>query len=174
VTGTKNFKIDHPLDPENKYLLHAAVESSEVLNVYSGNVVTDANGEAAVSLPEWFEALNRDLRYQLTVIGTFAQAIVADEVRDNRFTVKTSAPNVKVSWQVTGVRSDKAMKNKPFKAEEDKPQHERGHYLRPELYDQPEELGVEWARHPEMMRQLKQQRFEANRRKSIGNKPATE
>src|SRR6185295_4934573 len=51
VTGTKNFKIDHPLDPENRYLLHAAIESSEVLNLYSGNVVTDANGEAVVTLP---------------------------------------------------------------------------------------------------------------------------
>jgi trimeric autotransporter adhesin len=154
VTGTKNFKIDHPLDPENKYLLHAAIESSEVLNVYSGNVTTDASGDATVTLPEWFEALNKDFRYQLTVVGTFAQAIVASEVQDNRFTVKTTAPNVKVSWQITGVRSDKAMKNKPFKAEENKPRHERGHYLRPELYDQPKELGIEWARHPEMMREL--------------------
>jgi len=120
VTGTKNFKIDHPLDPENKYLLHASIESSEVLNIYSGNVVTGANGQAVVTLPEWFEALNRDLRYQLTVIGTFAQAIVSDEVRNNRFTIKTTAPNVKVSWQVTGVRSDEVMRKRPFKAEENK------------------------------------------------------
>jgi hypothetical protein len=65
ATGTKNFKIDHPLDPENKYLLHASVESSEVLNIYSGNTLTDAKGETIVTLPEWFEALNRDVRYQL-------------------------------------------------------------------------------------------------------------
>jgi hypothetical protein len=157
VQGTKNFKIDHPLDPENKYLLHASVESSEVLNVYSGNVVTDANGEATVTLPDWFETLNRDLRYQLTIIGTFAQAIVAREVRDNRFTIKTTAPSVKVSWQVTGVRSDRAMKKQPFKAEEDKPDRERGHYLQPELYGQPEERSVEWSRNPELMGRLRKQ-----------------
>jgi hypothetical protein len=84
VQGSKNFKIDHPLDPENKYLLHSAIESSEVLNVYSGNVVSNAAGEAVVTLPNWFEALNRDLRYELTVVGTFAQAIVANEVQNNR------------------------------------------------------------------------------------------
>ena len=126
LNGTKNFKIDHPLDPENKYLLHASVESSEVLNIYSGNVTTNEQGEATVSLPEWFEALNKDLRYQLTVIGTFAQAIVAEKVKQNRFTIRTSAPNVEVSWQVTGVRSDAAMQKHPFKAVEVKPESERG------------------------------------------------
>ena len=101
VQGTKNFRIDHPLDPENKYLYHAAIESSEVLNIYSGNVTTDKKGYAVVTLPEWFEAINRDFRYQLTVIGAFAQAIVANEVRGNRFAIKTNIPNTKVSWQVT-------------------------------------------------------------------------
>jgi hypothetical protein len=158
VTGTKNFRIDHPLDPENKYLYHAAVESSEVLNVYSGNVTTNENGEATIALPDWFEALNRDLRYQLTVIGTFAQAIVAEKVNHNRFTIKTNASNVEVSWQVTGVRSDRSMRRNPFIVEQDKSERERGHYLQPELYDQPEERSVEWGRTPETMRQLKRQR----------------
>ena len=159
--GTKNFKIDHPLDPENKYLYHAAIESSEVLNLYSGNVTTDESGEATVTLPDWFEAVNRDFRYQLTVVGTFAQAIVADEVKSHHFTIKTNAPNVKVSWQVTGIRSDAAMLKHPFKVEEEKPVRERGSYLTPEAYDQPEERGVNWARNPEMMLQLKQPRATA-------------
>jgi hypothetical protein len=135
VGGTKNFKIDHPLDPENKYLLHASIESSEVLNIYTGNVVTDAKGEAVVALPEWFEALNKDLRYQLTVMGTFAQAIVADEVRTNRFKIKTNVPNVKVSWLVTGVRSDATMQKHPFRSEENKPERERGTYIDPEAFN---------------------------------------
>ena len=159
VTGTKNFKIDHPLDPENKYLYHAAIESSEVLNVYSGNVTTNQSGEAVVALPDWFEALNRDPRYQLTVIGAFAQAIVASEIQDNRFTIKTNAPNIRVSWQVTGVRSDVVMKTHPFKAEQDKPARERGAYLDPGAYGQPEERGVEWVRNP-LRRQVKQQRVQ--------------
>jgi len=91
-----SFKIDHPLDPENKYLYHSFVESPDMKNIYDGNVVTNENGEAIVTLPDYFEALNRDFRYQLTVIGAFAQAMVAQEIKDNRFTIKTSAPGVKV------------------------------------------------------------------------------
>ena len=158
VSGTKNFKIDHPLDPANKYLLHASIESSEVLNVYSGNVTTDGKGEAVVTLPAWFESVNRDFRYQLTTIGTFAQTIIAEEVKNSRFTIRTSLPNVRVSWQVTGVRSDRAMTTHPFKAEQDKSEKERGHYLQPHLYGQPAEQSVEWARDPELKKQLHQQR----------------
>src|SRR5262249_38140051 len=77
VTGTLtkgggSFKIDHPLDPANKYLYHSFVESPDMMNVYNGNILLDANGEAWVELPEWFEALNRDFRYQLTSIGGLA------------------------------------------------------------------------------------------------------
>jgi hypothetical protein len=154
--GTKNFKIDHPLDPENKYLYHAAIESSEVLNIYSGNITTDENGEAVVTLPEWFEAVNRDFRYQLTVLGTFAQAIVGNKVKGNRFAIKTNAPNIEVSWQVTGIRSDAAIRKHPFKVEEDKSQAERGFYLTPEAYDQPVERSIERARNPQVMKQLKE------------------
>lgn len=161
VFGTKDFLIDHPLDPANKYLRHAAIESSEVLDVYSGNVVTDANGDAIVTLPAWFEALNKDLRYQLTVIGTFAQAIVAKEVASNQFSIKTSAPAVRVSWQVTGVRSDAAMLQHPLQVEEDKPAMERGTYLSPTAFGEPEEKGTTWAHHPELMRQLKDRRAPA-------------
>ena len=156
VNGTKNFRIDHPLDPENKYLVHAAIESSEVLNVYSGNVTTDVNGEAIVNLPAWFDSLNKDLRYQLTVIGTFAQAIIASEVQNNRFIIKTNAPAVKVSWQVTGVRCDADMKANPFTAERVKPHHEQGTYLNPEAYGQSEERNIHWVRYPELMQKIRQ------------------
>ena len=158
VNGTKQFQIDHPLDPQNKYLNHAAIESSEVLNIYSGNVVTDASGDAVVNLPDWFEAVNSDLRYQLTVIGKFAQAIIADKVKEHRFRIKTNAPEVEVSWQITGVRSDAAMKLHPFRLEENKPRMERGYYLTPEAYGEPEEKSVMWARHPELMLKLKERR----------------
>lgn len=163
VTGNKNFKIDHPSDPENKYLLHAAVESSEVLNLYSGNVTTDEQGKAVVELPDWFEALNQDFRYQLTVINTFAQAIIAEKIKGNRFVIQTNAPGVEVSWQVTGVRSDAYMLKHPFKVEEKKPERERGTYLSPEAFGQPEEKGVMWAVQPELMRQLKERREKAAR-----------
>jgi len=158
VTGTKNFRIDHPLDPENKYLYHAAIESSEALNIYSGNITTDQRGEAVVLLPEWFEAVNRDFRYQLTVIGSFAQAIVSEEIRANRFIIRTSAPEVKVSWQVTGTRSDPELLQHPFKVEEEKSKDERGYYLNPDAYGQPEDRGIDWARNRVLMQRMKDRR----------------
>ena len=42
--------------------------------------------------------------------------------------------------------------------ERDQPAAERGTYLRLEAYGQPEEKGVEWVRHPDLMRQMKEQR----------------
>lgn len=92
VNGRKNFQIDDPLDPANRYLYHSAIESSEMMNIYSGNVTTDGHGDATVHVPAWFEALNGDFRYQLTVIGQFAQAIVADEIYDGRFRIRTDKP----------------------------------------------------------------------------------
>lgn len=164
VNGAKMFHIDHPLDPENKYLNHAAIESSEVLNVYSGNITTDAEGNATINLPEWFEALNKDFRYQLTVVGTFAQAIVSEKIKGNSFRIKTNAPEVEVSWQVTGVRSDPAIRRMPLVVEVEKNETERGHYLNPEAYGQPEEKSVNWAQNPELMRQIKEAREQMKRK----------
>jgi len=139
VTGTitkggGSFKIDHPLDPANKYLSHSFVESPDMMNVYNGNVVSDKHGFATVVLPDYFQALNRDFRYQLTVIGRFAQAVVAQEIKNNVFTIKTSKPAVKVSWQVTGVRQDAYAEAHRIPVEEEKPKEEHGHYLHPELF----------------------------------------
>jgi hypothetical protein len=132
-----------------------------MMNIYNGNITTDQNGEAVVEMPNYFDALNKDFRYQLTVIGQFAQAIVASEMKDNRFMIKTNAASVKVSWQVTGVRHDAYADKHRVKVEEDKSEKERGHYLHPEVFNQPEEKSIEWARHPEMMQKVKQQRLEA-------------
>lgn len=122
VTGGKLFTIDHPLDPKRKLLSHAAVESPALTNLYNGNAVTDRRGFAVVRLPRYFQALNRDFRYQLTVVGrTFAQAIVWREMENNRFTIKTSQARVKVSWQVTGIRHDRYALEHPLHVEQAKP-----------------------------------------------------
>lgn len=157
-TGAKDFRIDHPLDPGNKYLQHASVESSEMMNIYTGNVTTDAQGNATVRLPEWFEVVNTDFRYQLTVIGQFAQAIVSHKVENNQFAIRTNAPNVEVSWQITGVRQDPYAKAHPLVVEQDKEARLRGFYMHPELFGAPEEKQIEWARHPEMMKRIKEHR----------------
>lgn len=132
--GGGSFKIDHPLDPANKYLSHSFVESPDMMNIYNGNVTTDADGFATVVLPDWFDALNRDFRYQLTVIGQFAQAIVAEEIKDNQFRIQTDRPGVKVSWQVTGIRHDPFAEANRITVEEWKSADERGRYLYPAVY----------------------------------------
>ena len=138
ATGTKNFRIDHPLDPANKYLYHAAIESSEVLNLYSGNAVLDESGEAVVQLPDWFEVINKDFRYQLTPVGAPGRDIyIAEEVSGGHFKIAGGKPGAKVSWQVSGVRNDAWEKAHPWAVEEDKGA-DRGHYLTPELYGAPE------------------------------------
>jgi len=156
-----SFKIDHPLDPANKYLYHSFVESPDMKNIYDGRVTTDAQGDSEVDLPEWFETLNRDFRYQLTVIGQFAQAIVSGEIANGRFSIKTDKPNVKVSWQVTGIRQDAWANAHRIPVEEEKPEQERGFYLHPELYSAAEEKGVLWARSPQAMKQWKEARTKA-------------
>lgn len=159
VTGTLNAnnlaaRMDHPLDPANKYLNQSFIESSEMLSVQAGNATTDASGEAFVKLPEYFQAMNGDFRYQLTVVGQFAHAIVAQKIEGNVFKIKTDKPNVEVSWQVTGVRQDAAAKAKHKSAEELKPESERGRYLQPELFGQPAEKSIERARNSRLMERV--------------------
>ena len=140
--GGGSFKIDHPTDPENKYLSHSFVESPDMMNIYNGNLTTDANGDATVTMPAYFTALNRDFRYQLTCIGTFAQAMVLQKMKDNTFKVKTDKPNVEVSWQVTGVRQDAWANAHRIPNEENKTTAERGKYLYPEEHGKPKSLNV--------------------------------
>ena len=132
-----SFKIDHPVDPANKYLSHSFVESPDMKNIYDGVATTDASGGAVVVLPDWFGALNQDFRYQLTVIGQFAQAIVARKIEGNRFAIRTDKPNVEVSWQVTGIRKDAWAQANRIPVEQLKTREERGRYLHPELFGQP-------------------------------------
>lgn len=129
-------QLDHPLDPANRTLSHAFVESPDMKSVYDGVITTGADGTAVVELPAYVEALNSDFRYQLTVIGQFAQAIIDREIAGNQFTIRTDRPNVKVSWQVTGIRNDPWAAENRVQVEEWKPAAERGLYLHPELYDQ--------------------------------------
>jgi hypothetical protein len=142
---TKNFKIDDPLDPAHRYLVHSSVESSEQTNVYSGNVTTDGKGFATVQLPRWFQVLNKDFRYQLTVVGKAhwdAKAAVWQKVSDNRFTIRADQPNVQVSWQVTGVRHDPYANAHPLRVEQPKAANEQGKYLNPELYGKGKSAGI--------------------------------
>ena len=139
------FKIDHPLDPENKYLSHSFVESPDMMNVYNGNVALDENGAAWVDLPAYFQALNRDFRYQLTAIGGPGPNLyIAQEVQNNRFQIAGGGPGLRVSWQVTGIRQDAYANAHPVIVEQEKPENERGTYLYPEAFGKDRSKGLDF------------------------------
>ena len=142
-----SFKIDHPVDPENKYLYHSSVESPDMKNIYDGVAVLDANGEAVIQLPDWFQALNRDFRYQLTCIGGFAPVYISQEVSNNQFSIAGGKAGMRVSWQVTGIRSDPWANAHRIPVEQEKTVQERGYYLHPELYNAPPDRNVFFIEH---------------------------
>jgi hypothetical protein len=138
-----NFKIDHPVDPANRYLSHAAVESDEMKNVYDGVAVLDAAGAAVVELPSWFEALNTEFRYQLTAIGAAAPNLhVAEEVSGGSFAIAGGPAGAKVCWLLTGIRHDAYARANPLQVETEKEGYERGNYLHPDAHGEPSERAV--------------------------------
>ena len=167
-----SFKIDHPLDPANKYLCHSFVESPDMKNVYDGVVVLDNKGEAEVELPDWFGILNKDFRYQITAIGAPGPNLyIPEEILDtittstkydgshhdndgyddsgdnnsnnrSHFKIAGGTSDMKVSWQVTGIRKDPWASAHRIQVEEDKTDKERGYYIHPDLYGQPAENGI--------------------------------
>ncbi|MBD3348869.1 MAG: hypothetical protein GF400_06695 [Candidatus Eisenbacteria bacterium] len=150
LTGGKaGMKIDHPLDPAGSYLEHAYVGSDELLNVYSGNVMLDAGGEATVELPEWFEALNGDIRYQLTAVRAPGPSLyVAQKVANGAFRIAGGEPGSEVSWQVTGVRRDLYAEEVGFEAEHRKASHDAGKYAHPEVRGMPRSAGIGYVEPP--------------------------
>ena len=142
ATGTKSFQIDHPLDPANKYLNHYCSEGAEPLNAYSGNIILDDRGEAWVELPDYFEFINKDFRYQLTCIGGFSPVYISQEISHNRFKIAGGQPGMKVSWRVEATRNDRWVERYGAPVEQDKPESHRGKYLNPELFGQPESMGA--------------------------------
>jgi hypothetical protein len=130
-----SFKIDHPMDPENKYLSHSFVESPEMMNVYSGVVTLDDEGNGVVELPEYFDSLNTDYRYQLTAIGAAMPSLhVAELIEGNSFAIGGGAAHKQVSWEVTGIRKDASALYHPIVVEEDKAPQHRGLFLDPAAF----------------------------------------
>ena len=140
VTGTLtkgggSFKIDDPIDPSGKYLSHSFVESPDMMNIYNGIVTLDAKGCATITMPEWFSALNRDFRYQLTSIGVAAPKLhVAAKMNGNQFKIAGGHKGQEISWEVTGIRHDAWADAHRIPTEQDKVGDENGKYLHPELF----------------------------------------
>ncbi len=147
--GGGGFKIDHPLDPAGKFLAHSFVESPDMKNFYDGVITADANGEAVVDLPNWFSAVNGELRYQLTPVGGAAPELhIKREIQGNRFVVAGAQAGMKICWQVTGTRRDPWATANRIIVEEDKKADERDCYLHPELHGAALHKSIGSVRHP--------------------------
>jgi hypothetical protein len=143
---SKSFKIDDPVDPANKWLYHTSVESPDMMTIYNGVVVLDARGQAVVEMPDWFEALNREFRYQLTAIGRPAPNLyIAREIKGNRFKISGGRAHGKVSWQVTGIRHDAWANTHRTPVEQDKSPAERSKYMHPEGFGHSEQDSISTA-----------------------------
>ncbi|MBS1722887.1 MAG: hypothetical protein JSS66_08040 [Armatimonadetes bacterium] len=148
ATGTKQFVIDHPLDPQNKILRHYCSEGPEPLNVYRGTIVTDSAGYATVRLPDYFQALNTNPTVQLTVVDSSQDFVLAKVVQrpvNNEFVVRTSKGRTTVDWRVEARRNDAHVKRFGAPVEEDKPASMRGKYLDPAAYGLPQTMSAATA-----------------------------
>ncbi|MDA3886755.1 MAG: hypothetical protein PF638_14280 [Candidatus Delongbacteria bacterium] len=149
VTGTvaksaDEVKIDHPLDPENKSLSHSTISSDQMTNLYHGNVILNNEGIAEVTLPDWFESINSDYRYQLTAIGAPGPNLyISKKVSGNSFEISGGTVDMEVSWQITAIRNDRFAQKNPLQVEKYKEVYEQGYYIHPAAYDLPEEKGIE-------------------------------
>jgi hypothetical protein len=162
ASGTKSFRIDHPDDPTNKYLLHYSSESPEVINFYRGTVILNDAGEAVVELPSYFAKINKTPSYQLTAVGMPMPMLhVAKEIDEAALTTGEQAgpgvaapvcsfriaggvPGAKVSWRVEAVRNDLWMRERGAPIEVEKQDREKGTYQHPAFYSQPAEKGLNY------------------------------
>lgn len=163
ASGFKSFRIDHPEDPANKYLLHYSAESPEVLNIYSGKVTLDAKGEATIEMPSYFAKINRDPRYTLTPMGApMPNLYIEEEISEAAlsaaarmapssqtpivvFRIAGGAPGKRVSWVVKAVRNDRYAQEYPARVEVDKIGFEAGRYMHPELYGRSASQGMPYG-----------------------------
>ena len=106
-----------------------------------------------MQLPDWFAAINKDFRYQLTPVGAPAPGLyIAQEMQStaagSRFRIGGGPAGLKVSWQVTALRNDPYVQTRGAPVVQDKPADEQGSYLHPELYGQPESAAVNYSQRP--------------------------
>lgn len=145
ATGTKAFQIDHPLDPANKVLKHFSIESDEVLNVYRGSVTFNQQGEAEVTMANWFHSINSNsITYHLTPIGAPADLYIKSEIQNGKFTIAGGRAGMKASWMVYAERNDPYLQKNPSQrtVEFDKKPNQKGKYFMPELFNQPSNMRI--------------------------------
>jgi len=132
--GTKNFILDHPLDPSNLSLVHNAVEGPGHFTYYYGTTLIGPDSTATVRLPDYFESLNSDFHYQLTCIGGYASVYISEEVSGNEFRIAGGYPGLKISWQISAERHDPWARDHPYQVVLKKVGVDRGKYWYPQGY----------------------------------------
>lgn len=144
ATGTKTFLIDHPKDPANKTLRHFSVESNEILNIYRGIASFDANGEAKITLPDYFSDINRNPTYQLTPVGGPGNLYIKKKIENGQFVIAGGQAGMEVSWTVTAERNDAYLQQNPQQREVEieKRDGQKGKYFMPQLFNQPNEKAI--------------------------------
>jgi hypothetical protein len=75
---------------------------------YSGEVWTDESGRAVVALPPFVRTHRAGFEYELTPVESACSAMVAEEIVDDRFTIATDEPHVKVAWRVTALKEEQS------------------------------------------------------------------
>jgi hypothetical protein len=115
VAGNKQFAINHPVDGENKLLVHATLEGPECAVFYRGEGRLEG-GRAHIQLPTYFEALT--LPAGRTVMLTPCceedepvSVLAASQITGGGFTVQAADdrnPQQKFYWEVKAVRADVA------------------------------------------------------------------
>ena len=125
------FKIDHPIEPETKNLVHSFVESPEMRNVYYGRAVTH-DGTASIGLPDWWVTLNgsnkEEYNYSLTTIGKYSRLFISKEIENNQFEVSSLDGDCTFSWTISAIRHDTYAESNRIQVEKNKTQEEIDDY----------------------------------------------
>lgn len=103
VSGPKNFKMEHPSKPGH-WLRHGATESPVSGTEYTGRATIGADGTVTVTLPDYFEALNKpeNRTAQVTPVGQ-PFLVGASDIEDGRLTIYGTAGR-DVYWLVKAER----------------------------------------------------------------------
>lgn len=104
ASKSKNFRIDHPLDPENKYLIYSCLEGPEN-GVYLRGRLTN---KTVIQLPPvWTELVHQDsISVQLQPIGVH-QNIIVKRIGDNQIHLQSdSLLPIDCYYHVYGERKD--------------------------------------------------------------------
>ncbi len=159
--GSGSFLIDHPLDPENKLLRHNFVESPENLVIYRGKAELNSNGEAHITMPDYFQALTKEdeASIHLTPVGRpFLTG--AEWNRDFSGIVIYGESNREVFWEVLADRDDPVIHELGRPVEEEKGPNsmfcEKGKLLYPKAYGYHESMGRDYEKFNEVEEYLNQ------------------